>query len=185
MTYSKTMAIEIRQAKPDEIPIIVDFITAARLDTFPMIDENSHARTAKLELANFQQTYLDHPDGAFLVAYAEGTLVGTIAYVVYDYRFPQLQLGDDRVVEVIRLYVHPDWRRGGLGSKLFASLEEEARQEGIQRLYLHTHPFLPGAIRFWEQQGFAVIHKDDDPVWHTTHMVSQPLDGRETLRSEE
>ena len=37
-------------------------------------------------------------------------------------------------------------------------------------MYLHTHPFLPGAIDFWLRQGFEVVDVDADPVWRTTHM---------------
>jgi hypothetical protein len=37
-------------------------------------------------------------------------------------------------------------------------------------LYLHTHPFLPGALGFWERQGFRIVDVESDPVWRTTHM---------------
>lgn len=38
-------------------------------------------------------------------------------------------------------------------------------------MYLHTHPFLPGAIRFWEKQAFDIIGVDEeDEVWRTHHM---------------
>jgi hypothetical protein len=41
----------------------------------------------------------------------------------------------------------------------------------VQYMYLHTHPFLPGAIRFWEKQGFGIICIDEeDEVWRTHHM---------------
>jgi hypothetical protein len=49
-------------------------------------------------------------------------------------------------------------------------LKAEALVQQVEVLYLHTHPFLPGAIGFWERQGFAVVDVEDDPVWHTTHM---------------
>lgn len=43
-------------------------------------------------------------------------------------------------------------------------------QAGIQCPYLHTHPFLPGAITFWERQGFVIVDLEADPLWRTTHM---------------
>ncbi|KAM5349758.1 hypothetical protein ACJ41O_006263 [Fusarium nematophilum] len=169
--------ISILSAKADEIPSIVDFVMAARADMFPMIDPASHVKQTERELANFQKTYLDHPEGAFLIARADGRLIATIAYLVYDGRFPELKLGHDRVVEVVKLYVDPAWRRAGLASKLVAALEQTARHAGIETLYLHTHPFLPGAITFWERQGFSLISIDDDPVWRTTHM-SRAIGGK-------
>ncbi|GAB1199714.1 hypothetical protein APSETT444_009071 [Aspergillus pseudonomiae] len=120
------MTTTIRPAAPDEIPAIVHFIMAARADMFSMLDPSLHLQKAQRELANFQQSYLEHPDGAFFTARVDGRLVATVGYVAYDQRFPQLDFGHERVVEVLRI--------------------------------------------FWEQQGFSVVHVDDDPVWRTTHM---------------
>lgn len=167
-----TMRAVISHATPSEIPAIVSFTRAARTNMFPMLDALSHDEHADRELATFQKNYIDHPDGAFLIAQINGVLVATIAYVPYDYRFPQLSLGKGRVVEVVRLYVDPAFRRTGLASELFAALAKTAWGRGIETLYLHTHPFLPGAIRFWEKNGFSIIDVEDDPVWRTTHMTS-------------
>lgn len=167
----------ISHATPDEIPAIVHFTKIARTSMFPKLDTISHSQHADRELAAFQQTYLDHPDGAYLVARVDGVLVATIAYVHYDYRFPHLHLGQERAVEVVRLYVDPAFRRTGLASRLFLALEETARQQKIEQLYLHTHPFLPGAVSFWEKHGFRVLDVDDDQVWRTIHMRLL-LDGR-------
>ncbi|KAF4978235.1 hypothetical protein FZEAL_5340 [Fusarium zealandicum] len=164
------MATDIHRATPDEITAIMDFVMSARTDMFPMLDSTSHMQLAKRELVDFQHIYLDHPEGCFLTAWADKRLVATIGYVAYDQRFPQLKFGHDRVVEVVRLYVDPECRRAGLASKLFAALQETARQAGIEQLYLHTHPFLLGAVDFWKRQGFSVINVDDDIIWNTTHM---------------
>lgn len=165
------MTITIQPAAPDEISELVAFVMAARAEIYPMLDSSSHSELAERELANFQKIYLDHPDGAFFTARANGALVATAAYVTYNHRFPQLGLEGKRIVEVVRLYVSPVWRRAGVASRLFAALRENACQAGIERLYLHTHPFLPGAIRFWERQGFRILDVEDDPIWKTTHMA--------------
>ncbi|XPS69267.1 hypothetical protein M3J09_001545 [Ascochyta lentis] len=76
-----------------------------------------------------------------------------------------------KTVEVLRLFVLPQHRRHGLAAALFQALKERAVAEGVQCMYLHTHPFLPGAIRFWEKQGFDVVRVDEeDRVWRTHHM---------------
>lgn len=178
------MGIEIRVATSEEIPAIVDFVTRARADMFPMLDATWHQKAAQQEQATFQQAHLDHSHGTFLVALADGCLIATIGYVAYDDRFPQFTFKDESVVEVVRLYVEPTWRRAGLASKLYSMLEVEARKAGIERLYLHTHPFLPGAVGFWERQGFSILYIDhDDEVWRTTHM-SQPIGGGAELVDE-
>lgn len=76
-----------------------------------------------------------------------------------------------KTVEVLRLFVLPRYRRHGLAAALFRSLRDHALASGVQCMYLHTHPFLPGAIRFWEKQGFEIAHVDhEDQVWRTHHM---------------
>ncbi|KAF9874176.1 acetyltransferase [Colletotrichum karsti] len=165
-----TMAIVIRPAESDDIPAIIAFIKAARAVMFPMLDKESHDQQAELELSKFQKTYLDHPHGAFLTARVNNQLIATIGYLPYDDQFPELDLGRQGIVEIVRLYVDPAWRRAGLASKLVAVAEQTAKNAGIQQIYLHTHPFLDGAVTFWEQQGFSVLQVDDDPLWRTTHM---------------
>jgi GNAT superfamily N-acetyltransferase len=122
------------------------------------------------DLRDFAATYLDGP-GCFLTARdTAGRLVGCIAYRAYDHRFAQLDYRGQQVAEVVRLFVLPEWRRTGMAGALYAALREQAVQEGIEVLYLHTHPFLPGAQRFWEQQGFRLLCQDADPLWQTLHM---------------
>ena len=76
-----------------------------------------------------------------------------------------------KIVEVIRLFVLPEYRRHGLAASLFKALKDHAIASGVNFIYLHTHPFLPGAIHFWKLQGFDVICVDEeDEVWQTHHM---------------
>src|SRR5690606_29129702 len=124
----------ISHATPDEIPDIVRFTKLARTAMFPKLDSISHSQHADQDLVIFRKTYLDHPDGAYIVARVNGVLVATIACVHYDYRFPHLHLGKERTVEVVRLYVDPAYRRTGLASRLFLALEERARRQGIEQL---------------------------------------------------
>ncbi|KAF5702464.1 GNAT family acetyltransferase [Fusarium mundagurra] len=162
--------ITIQQATHDEIPAIVDFITKARAEMFPFLDQSSSDQMAQTELDIFKDRYLDHPQGAFLTAYSDGRLIATIGYVAYDGRFSHISLEPEKVVEILRLYVGPEWRRVGLASRLFETLVKTAQQSGVEQFYLHTHPFLPHAIDFWKRRGFSIITVDKDPVWQTTHM---------------
>lgn len=110
------------------------------------------------------------PGTCFLEARHGKNLIATIGYVPYNHRFPQFDYHDVKTVEVVRLYVEPRYRRCGLAAALFAGLLDEAVNAGVRRFYLHTHPFLDGAIRFWEKRGFEVVLVEDEPVWETTHM---------------
>ncbi|MBC3501844.1 GNAT family N-acetyltransferase [Pseudomonas sp. SWRI59] len=155
----------VPQAAIDEV---VAFVDSARRELFPLLA----AAPLPHDLARFAETYLDG-EGVFLEARDQGRLVAVIGYVPYDHRFAQLAYQRMHVVEVVRLFVLPAYRRHGLAAALFAALRQAAEQAGVECLYLHTHPFLPGAITFWQRQGFAVIDVEQDPVWQTTHMQLQ------------
>lgn len=158
--------LTLQRASAEHIDEIVGFVNLARKDMFPKLA----SAPMPDDLLNFAATYV-HGEGCFITAYDQQRLVAVIGYVPYDQRFSQLDYGDAKVVEVVRLFVLPAYRRGGLARSLFAALREAAQAAGVQCLYLHTHPFLPGAITFWQRQGFAIEHIDPDPLWQTTHMA--------------
>ena len=150
---------------PADIPEVLEFVLQARAELFPKLS----AAGMPDDLAQFEATYLEG-DGRFLVARHDGRIVAAIGYLPYDQRFPQLDYQGRNTVEVVRLFVLPAFRRFGLAGQLYRALEAMAQADGVEVMYLHTHPFLPGAIGFWVRQGFAVVDVEDDPVWQTTHM---------------
>lgn len=163
---SVLMNIAITEVHPSEIPHTVDFVMRARAAIFPLLD----TVTVPPDLAGFEQVYLNGEDGKFLIARCEGQIIAAVGYLPYDHRFLQFDYRGRRTVEIVRLFVTPEFRGDGLASRLCQALWAHAEAGGIEVLYLHTHPFLPGAIRFWEKQGFAVTDVESDPVWNTTHM---------------
>lgn len=159
-------AVEIVPAAPQDIPAVLDFVLRARAEIFPMLD----GAAMPADLAGFAGVYSEEGGGRFLIARRGEQIVAAIGYLPYDGRFPQLDYGQRKVVEVVRLFVIPEFRRSGLATTIYLSLKDYARQQGVEVLYLHTHPFLPGAIGFWQRQGFRIVGVESDPVWQTTHM---------------
>ncbi|KAF1845441.1 acetyltransferas-like protein [Cucurbitaria berberidis CBS 394.84] len=157
--HSPTPSWTLQPTTPDTIDEVVTFMNHARQDMFPTLSSQLPD-----DVARWVQS------GYFLTARNETQLIATIGYVPYDHRFPQLDYRTLRTVEVVRLFVLPEHRRGGLATALVSALREHARGEGVECLYLHTHPFLPGAIEFWEKRGFQIADVEEDPVWRTTHM---------------
>lgn len=155
----------IEDASVDSISKVLPFVLAARAQMFPKLE----ASPMPADLAAFEATYVNGP-GRFLTALDQGVVVGVIGYVPYDRRFPALPYVGLSVVEVVRLFVLPGYRGAGLASALYQALQRHAEAAGIEVMYLHTHPFLPGAQAFWERQGFELIAQDPDPVWRTLHM---------------
>ncbi|XXE57722.1 GNAT family N-acetyltransferase [Pseudomonas sp. R1-18] len=158
--------INITQATAADIPEILDFVMRGRAEIFPMLDP------LKLpdDLARFEQVYLSGQGGRFLIARHAGRIVAAIGYLPYDHRFAQLDYQGRRAVEIVRLFVSHGFRGEGLAGRIHEALKRHAEGDEIEVLYLHTHPFLPGAIGFWQKQGFEIVDIEADPVWQTTHM---------------
>ena len=159
------MGVSIQAAKAADIPEVLSFALQARDELFPTLS----ATGIPHDLAQFEAVYLQG-GGQFLIARADGQIVAAVGYRPYDSRFPQLDYRGCKTVEVVRLYVRPAFRRLGLAGQLYRSLEALAREADVKVVYLHTHPFLPGAIDFWRRQGFEVVDVEADPLWQTTHM---------------
>ncbi|WP_439864634.1 GNAT family N-acetyltransferase [Pseudomonas antarctica] len=155
----------IRAATGADIPDVLTFVLQARAELFPKL---SGAEMPD-DLARFEAVYLGG-GGTFLVACDEDRIVAAVGYLPYDGRFPQLNYRGRKTAEVVRLFVLPALRRFGLAGELYRALEGMARADGVEVMYLHTHPFLPGAIDFWVRQGFDITDIEADPVWQTTHM---------------
>ena len=143
------------------------FVLQCRSSLFPMLD----SKPLPIDLERFKEFYIDDPKGSFLIARTEeGTLIGTIGMRVYDHRFEVLKYGEQKIVEITRLFVQTEYRRHGLGTTLFDELYIEAKNKGIEIMYLHTHPFLPGAQVFWEKQGFHLMKQTMEEEFVTLHM---------------
>jgi len=143
----------------------VEFALYTRQLLFPEI---YHGQVPK-DLKNFEQHYVHDPLGCFITVKDQNRIIGTIAYRVYDHRF-ELNLPLN-TVEVVKLFVLPEYRRNGIATKLYDMLFAYAKNNGITTLYLHTHPFLPAAEEFWRLQGFEVIKREWIDTYDTIHMI--------------
>jgi GNAT superfamily N-acetyltransferase len=157
---SPTPSWTIHPVPPHSSNELITFINNARRTTFP----------GRSLAPDTSTTLFGHGGSYFLAARAEKELIGAIGFVAYNHRFAQFDYRSVRTAEVVRLHVEPGYRRCGVATALFEALCERARDEGVECLYLHTHPFLPGALAFWERCGFEIVLVERDLEWRTTHM---------------
>lgn len=158
----------VQQADALHIKQIIDFVMASRQIMFPMLDH----QVLPDDLFCFRQTFIEHSLGCFICAYDEKSKLAAVAgFREYDHRFNHLfHLQPQTTVELVKLYVLPEYRRQGVASELVRQLKQQAQQQGVGQIYLHTHPFLAGAKDFWLSHQFNVLQQDKDPVWQTIHM---------------
>jgi DNA-binding MarR family transcriptional regulator len=81
----------------------------------------------------------------------------------------------ESVAEIKRMWVHPDWRGAGLGSRMLRHLEGLARDRGCTRVVLDTNRVLAEAIAMYERAGYDAIprYAGSDP--HATHFFGRSL----------
>ncbi|MBJ9985677.1 GNAT family N-acetyltransferase [Acinetobacter sp. S40] len=158
------MALMIELLQPADVSQATQFAIYTRQLLFPEVYQS----TLPHDLTHFSATYLNDPHGACLVVKDKYKIIGMVAYRSYNHRF-QLDLPLNSV-EVVKLFIQPEYRRQGLASQLCHALFEHAQQQNIWHFYLHTHPFLPAAEYFWQKQGFQVIHREWLAHYDTIHM---------------
>ncbi len=86
-------------------------------------------------------------DTFFIVAYVNNISVGCGAI---------RPLNSDSV-ELKRLYVHHDYRKKGIASKLLKYLEDTAKRKGYHNIKLETGPYQPESIVLYEKNGYEQI----------------------------
>lgn len=92
------------------------------------------------------------PSGCFLVGYRDGVAVACGAASVFS----------DDIVEVKRMWVHPDHRGSGVGAGLLAELETAAAARGATTVYLDTNSELTEALRLYRRAGYHEIDRYND-----------------------
>ena len=71
----------------------------------------------------------------------DAVIAGCNAFVIYN------------VIHVDQLWVHPEYRRQGVGSKIMESVHEYARNNGFKMITVNTMSFLE-AVKFYESLGY-------------------------------
>ncbi|WP_066054240.1 GNAT family N-acetyltransferase [Robertmurraya korlensis] len=152
---------------------LIEFVMEIRNEIFPMLRGSGVPE----DLLHFEKNYLQSRNSAFFGAYIDGKIIGTIGIIPYDGRFSHLEshCSLHQTSELVKCYLDPNFRRMGIGTALFKNALSYCREAGYNTIYLHTHPFLPGAVPFWKGCGFVEILSESDPIWQTIHMVKKEV----------
>jgi GNAT superfamily N-acetyltransferase len=87
--------------------------------------------------------------GLVVVAENKGTLCG-YAYASYQWRAEFC----GETMDIVALFVAPEWRGKGVGSGLIGSLLENAKERGIRRISAEVHPGNSAIEKTLESSGF-------------------------------
>jgi GNAT superfamily N-acetyltransferase len=103
---------------------------------------------------------MKHPERVTFVAVENGRAVGTASL-----DFEDLPPRDDLTPWLASVYVLPEVRSRGLGAKLIAAVEEEARAKGFKQIYLHSSD----RAEFYAKRGWQVL--DTIEYWQKINTV--------------
>tara|TARA_Y100001956_G_scaffold18915_1_gene18495 strand:- start:2525 stop:3061 length:537 start_codon:yes stop_codon:yes gene_type:complete len=154
-----TQALTIRRYQPRDAAAIAALFHAA-VQATPNSDYSAAQRTAwsaapfdpdRYHSKATQPTYK-----VWVAVNVSHTPVGFIELEV-DQATPD-QTRQDQAGHIDCFYRHPDWHGCGVGPALYATLEAEARKQGLTRLYLEASE---AARRFCLSKGFTDLGRRD------------------------
>lgn len=96
---------------------------------------------------------------AYNIALINGQIVGGGGI------YPTEGLPED-TCELVKMYLVPEARGTGLGSKMISLCLEQAQENGFSKVYLETMTELKAALKVYERMGFAYL---DGPMGNSGH----------------
>lgn len=112
----------------------------------------------------------------FFIALDGERIVATGAIRAYDVDYDLFKgiYSKDDTASIWRLMVDEKYRRHGIARKLVNIMEEFAKNEDYEKIYLHTHRYLDAGLPFWKSCGYSITIEEDD-YDETTHMIKNIL----------
>jgi GNAT superfamily N-acetyltransferase len=146
------MSIATRKTGTSDLPEVMSLIAAAIAGMrFQGIDQWD-------EIYPDEKTILsDIDEGSLFVLTSGGRVAGIVVINEKQeeaYQGVSWQFTAGRCCVVHRLCVHPDFENQGIGKRLMACAEEQARARGYNLIRLDAFSKNPKAIRFYKKLGF-------------------------------
>ena len=125
------------------------------------------------DIVNMEKYYLEPKNNKFFLAIHHNThkLIGTIGISAYDKDFPILKglYNPETTASISRVFVDKPYRRNGIASSLVECGEKFCKENGYEKIYLHTHKTVNGALNFWLSNNYRIV-EDTDNNFKTVHM---------------
>lgn len=133
--------ITIREAKADDFPRIIELF-----EEFAAFENHAGEVTNNQDLMLQEREHFN----AFVALNPEGVIIG---YVTWFFSYPTW-IGKSLYME--DLYVQPDYRGQGLGSRLTQCLINHAKQTSCKKVHWQVSDWNETAIAFYESLGAKI-----------------------------
>jgi len=95
---------------------------------------------------------ISNPKGCCFIAEEKGKMVGYTSGLEKE-----MQYRKGRYFEIVNIGLIPEAREKGLGKKLLKAIEEWAKDNGYNKIYLSCYAKNSKALTFYDKQGFEEI----------------------------
>ena len=145
--------IIIRSMEKADIPAVVDIQINGWKSAYAGIIDNEYLNSfdRSKRIKKIEQSYLKY---GFIVAEHQGNVAGFANYINSNEFTPETPEAD---CELSAIYVEPDLKRQGIGTKLFNYAKDELSFNGKRRMVLWCLKDNKSSIKFYEQMGGKII----------------------------
>jgi RimJ/RimL family protein N-acetyltransferase len=140
------MNVLVRRAEPGDAAALVALASAVGAEPEGWLLADARWRSVADE-RRYIRALRRHPDGALLVADADGVVVGRLS-IARDPHPASAHVAD------LGLMVAASHRRLGIGRALLQAAEEWAHASRVTKLELHVFPHNEPAIALYEERGY-------------------------------
>src|SRR5262249_4825435 len=170
----KDEAFIVRHAVPADVPALDEVIARIDEETEFLAKPGEYRRRWAPGFAERLAAMNEKGDGVYLLAEAGGEIVGFLG------AFGGATLRMRGIVYIAHVGVRSAWRGRGVGSALFAQLEDWARAHGVWRLGLRGDTQNTRGLALYEKRGFVVEGRIVDGacthgVWRDHFLMAKPL----------
>ena len=150
-----TDRVMIRKAKKEDVPFVIDIKTKGWQSAYDGIVDDKYLDNLDSErdarIANMETNFNTN---GFIVAELDGEVVGFCRYIADNSFSPEVEDAD---CELAALYVKPDLKHHGIGTKLFDYVVGEFRKQCKTRMILWCLKDNEPSKRFYEKMGGKII----------------------------
>lgn len=100
--------------------------------------------------------------GEFWVVLCEDKVIGSVALK----KILDEEMGE-KMAELKRMYVYPEFRGKGVGQKLLDTVILTAKSKKYKRIILDTNERQSAAIKFYEKNGFLLTKRHDEELYYS------------------
>jgi len=146
--------VTIRVAGKEDAKVLADFFSRmyklnSEFDPLLLTPDDLEERVAKVV-----EKSLEDPNEILVVAEDQGKIVGAARVIIIDRIF----YSPEKEAVIREFYVHPSYRRQGVGNEIVNFIESELRKKGIEILAAEFPSRNIIAVSFYRKMGFREIY---------------------------